>query len=130
MRLGVVEPALELHERVGIEVVLVQRALTFNHAEIVGVGKESAIYDAAMPFHHVAIATNDLDATHRFYTEVMGFRLVHVEASANPEQTGWARHLFYDTGNGECLAVWDLHDRGASATSILRSAPASACRRG
>ena len=62
-----------------------------------------------MPFHHVAIATNDLDATHRFYTEVMGFRLVHAEAAANPEQTGWARHLFYDTGNGECLAVWDLH---------------------
>jgi catechol 2,3-dioxygenase-like lactoylglutathione lyase family enzyme len=62
-----------------------------------------------MPFHHVAIATNDLAATHRFYTEIMGFRLVHAEAAANPEQTGWARHLFYDTGNGECLAVWDLH---------------------
>jgi catechol 2,3-dioxygenase-like lactoylglutathione lyase family enzyme len=62
-----------------------------------------------MPFHHVAIATKDLDATHHFYTEVMGFRLVHAEAAPNPEQTGWARHLFYDTGNGECLAVWDLH---------------------
>ena len=23
---------------------------------------------------------------------------------------GWARHLFYDTGNGEMLAIWDLHD--------------------
>jgi catechol 2,3-dioxygenase-like lactoylglutathione lyase family enzyme len=62
-----------------------------------------------VPFHHVAIATKDVDATHRFYTEVMGFRLVHAEAAPNPEQTGWARHLFYDTGNGECLAVWDLH---------------------
>jgi len=62
-----------------------------------------------MGFHHIAIATRDLEASHRFYTEVMGFRLVHAEAAANPEQTGWARHLFYDTGDGECLAVWDLH---------------------
>jgi catechol 2,3-dioxygenase-like lactoylglutathione lyase family enzyme len=65
-----------------------------------------------MPFHHVAIATNDLDATHRFYTEVMGFRLVHGEAAPDPAQTGWARHLFYDTGDGTCLAVWDLHVDG------------------
>ena len=35
-----------------------------------------------MAFHHVAIATRDLAATHRFYTEAMGFRLVHVEAGA------------------------------------------------
>ena len=62
-----------------------------------------------MPFHHVAIATTDADATHAFYTDVMGFELVHAEAAPNPEQTGWARHLFYDTGNGECLAVWELH---------------------
>src|SRR2546423_1140011 len=26
-------------------------------------------------YHHVALATRDLDATHRFYTEVMGFEL-------------------------------------------------------
>ena len=51
----------------------------------------------------------DLDATHRFYTEAMGFELVKVEAAPTPEP-GWARHLFYDTGNGEMLAVWDLHD--------------------
>ena len=29
-----------------------------------------------MGVHHVAYATADLDATHRFYTEVMGFSLV------------------------------------------------------
>jgi len=62
-----------------------------------------------MAFHHVAIATRDLDATHRFYTEAMGFTLVRVEAQQYMEQ-GWARHLFYDTGNGEMLAIWDLHD--------------------
>jgi catechol 2,3-dioxygenase-like lactoylglutathione lyase family enzyme len=62
-----------------------------------------------MAFHHVAIATRDLDASHRFYTEAMGFELVQVDVIPFLE-TGWARHLFYDTGNGELIALWDLHD--------------------
>jgi catechol 2,3-dioxygenase-like lactoylglutathione lyase family enzyme len=62
-----------------------------------------------MAFHHVAIATKDLEASHRFYTEAMGFELVHVDVIPFLEH-GWARHLFYDTGNGELLALWDLHD--------------------
>jgi catechol 2,3-dioxygenase-like lactoylglutathione lyase family enzyme len=62
-----------------------------------------------MAFHHVAIAARDLDSTHRFYTEAMGFELRKVDATPFLEQ-GWARHLFYDTGNGEMLAIWDLHD--------------------
>jgi catechol 2,3-dioxygenase-like lactoylglutathione lyase family enzyme len=61
-----------------------------------------------MSFHHVAIATRDLDASHRFYTEAMGFELVQVDVIPLL-QDGWARHLFYDTGNGELLALWDLH---------------------
>jgi len=61
-----------------------------------------------MGFHHVAIATRDLDATHRFYTEATGFELVQVDTIPY-EEAGWARHLFYDTGNGELLAIWDLH---------------------
>ncbi len=67
-----------------------------------------------MGFHHVAVATRDLDATHRFYTEAMGFTLVKVVAAGNPEQRDgeqpWSRHVFYDTGNGEMFAVWDIHD--------------------
>jgi catechol 2,3-dioxygenase-like lactoylglutathione lyase family enzyme len=70
-----------------------------------------------MGFHHVAITTRDVDATHAFYTEVMGFDLVRVEAAPGAEG-GWARHLFYDTGNGECLAVWDLHDNPAVPTEF------------
>jgi len=64
-----------------------------------------------MAFHHIAIATRDLEATHRFYTEAMGFQLVRVEAmpAGMPDSPGWARHLFYDTGNGEMFAIWDLH---------------------
>jgi catechol 2,3-dioxygenase-like lactoylglutathione lyase family enzyme len=61
-----------------------------------------------MAFHHVALATTDLDATHRFYTEVMGFTLVKVVAAPTMEG-GWARHVFYDTGQG-MIAFWDLHD--------------------
>jgi catechol 2,3-dioxygenase-like lactoylglutathione lyase family enzyme len=62
-----------------------------------------------MAFHHVAIATRNLDETHRFYSEAMGFELVNVDVIPYMEH-GWARHLFYDTGNGEMLAIWDLHD--------------------
>jgi len=65
-----------------------------------------------MAFHHVAIATRDLHATHRFYSEAMGFELVKVDVIPYMEH-GWARHLFYDTGNGEMLAIWDLHDENA-----------------
>jgi catechol 2,3-dioxygenase-like lactoylglutathione lyase family enzyme len=60
-------------------------------------------------FHHVAVATNDIDATHRFYTEVMGFDLVKVVASET-EAGGWSRHVFYDTHDGGMIAFWDLHD--------------------
>jgi len=62
-----------------------------------------------MAFHHVAVATRDLEATHHFYQDAMGFELVHTDVIPYLEH-GWARHLFYDTGNGEMLAVWDLHD--------------------
>ncbi len=65
-----------------------------------------------MAFHHVAIATRDLEGSHRFYSEAMGFELVHVDVIPYLE-AGWARHLFYDTGNGEMLAIWDLHDAGS-----------------
>jgi catechol 2,3-dioxygenase-like lactoylglutathione lyase family enzyme len=61
-----------------------------------------------MAFHHVAVATNDIEATHRFYTEVMGFELAKVSAAPTMEG-GWARHVFYDTGQG-MIAFWDLHD--------------------
>jgi catechol 2,3-dioxygenase-like lactoylglutathione lyase family enzyme len=62
-----------------------------------------------MAFHHLAVATRDVQATHRFYTEAMGFELVNVDVIPYMEH-GWARHLFYDTGNGEMIAIWDLHD--------------------
>jgi catechol 2,3-dioxygenase-like lactoylglutathione lyase family enzyme len=62
-----------------------------------------------MGFHHVAIATRDLPATHRFYTQAMGFELVKVVVAPTPDG-GWAKHLFYDTGGNGLFAVWELHD--------------------
>jgi len=62
-----------------------------------------------MGFHHVALATPDVDATHAFYTDVMGFRLVKVVAGKTPAG-GWAKHLFYETGGNGLIAFWDLHD--------------------
>ena len=67
-----------------------------------------------MGVHHVAYATADLDATHRFYTEIMGFSLVKTVSAPTP-QGGWAKHLFYATtppghvGSPGMIAFWDLH---------------------
>ena len=62
-----------------------------------------------MGIHHIAFATKDLDATHAFYTQAMGFELVKVVPGAT-EGGGWAKHLFYDTGTDGLIAFWDLHD--------------------
>jgi len=78
-----------------------------------------------MGFHHVALATKDPAATHAFYTEVMGFRLVKVVVGPTPTATGWARHFFYDVGDGEMIAFWDIHDERIGdgfQTSISRAA--------
>lgn len=62
-----------------------------------------------MGFHHTAFVTNDLEGTHRFYTEVMGFTLAKV-AIGPTEAGGWAKHLFYEISPDEFIAFWDLHD--------------------
>lgn len=63
-----------------------------------------------MAFHHVALATRDLAATHRFYTAAMGFELVKVVVGPTENEGGWARHVFYDTGGDGLLAFWELND--------------------
>jgi len=63
-----------------------------------------------MGFHHVSLATRDLAATHRFYTELMGFELVHVQTGPTPDDGGWGRLAFYDTGGNGMMSFWELHD--------------------
>ena len=63
-----------------------------------------------MGVHHMAFGTRDVEATHRFYTEAMGFELMKVEVGKT--DGGWAKHLFYSTGEprDQMIAFWDLHD--------------------
>ncbi|WP_340537943.1 VOC family protein [Nocardioides sp. GXZ039] len=61
--------------------------------------------------HHVAYACRDLPATTRFYEDLMGFPLVHTEVARGP-QGGFFRHTFHDTGDGSCIAFFDLHEAG------------------
>ncbi|MEK9637136.1 MAG: VOC family protein, partial [Acidimicrobiaceae bacterium] len=63
-----------------------------------------------MGISHIALAVKDLEATHRFYTDVMGFDLVKVEIA--DMRGGKARHAFYSTGSSEdqMIAFWDLRD--------------------
>jgi catechol 2,3-dioxygenase-like lactoylglutathione lyase family enzyme len=58
----------------------------------------------------MAFGTRDVEATHRFYTEAMGFELMKVEVGKT--DGGWAKHLFYSTGEprDQLIAFWDLHD--------------------
>ena len=46
-----------------------------------------------MGFHHVAVTTRNVAATHAFYTEAMGFDLVKVEAAAT-DGGGWTWSSF------------------------------------
>ncbi len=62
-----------------------------------------------MPFHHVALATRDMKAIHEFYEAATGFPLVKVEVASTPAG-GFAKHFFYDTGEGQLMAFWELHD--------------------
>lgn len=63
-----------------------------------------------MAFHHVALATRDLAATHRFYTEAMGFTLAKVVVAPTGNPGGWAKHVFYETGDDELMAFWEIFD--------------------
>jgi glyoxylase I family protein len=60
-------------------------------------------------FHHVAYACRDLVATTAFY-ETLGFPLVHTEVSG--VQDHFLRHVFFDTGDGSCIAFFDVHGVG------------------
>lgn len=58
-------------------------------------------------FHDVAVAAKDVKKSHKFYTEAMGFTLKKVVKRQTPEG-GWTKHIFYDTGDGQYFAIWDL----------------------
>ncbi len=75
-----------------------------------------------MGFHHVVYATRDVAATSHFYEDLMGFPLVHTEVQVFG--TSWMRHIFYDVGDGESLAFFEIHQVGEKpdyATDVSES---------
>ena len=72
-----------------------------------------------MALHHVAFATKDLEATHRFYEDLMGFPLIHAEGEQRPptngRPAGWIKHVFYDIGDDECIAFFRIENMGEQA---------------
>jgi len=60
-------------------------------------------------FHHVGLATHDMEKTLDFYERVLGFRAVVCEM-LQPDGGGAIRHAFFDAGNGELLAFMEATD--------------------
>ena len=62
---------------------------------------------------HLALICADLDATIRFYVEVLGMRLTRiVENRDDPTST----HIFFDMGGGNQLAFFDFPEKGPAPT--------------
>lgn len=72
-----------------------------------------------MGVSHIALAVKDIKATHKFYTEAMGFELMKVEIV--PKPVGFARHVFYSTGSDidQLIAFWDFS--GVPQTKELKT---------
>ena len=62
--------------------------------------------------HHVAYACKDPEVTRHFYEDLCGFPLVHTEVTQAPGSDAFFRHLFFDLGDGTCIAFFDLHGVG------------------
>jgi catechol 2,3-dioxygenase-like lactoylglutathione lyase family enzyme len=69
---------------------------------------------SARGLHHVALLCSDVERTVRFYQEVLEFPLT--EIVENRDYAG-SNHFFFDIGNGNLLAFFDLPglDLGAYA---------------
>ena len=62
---------------------------------------------------HLALISSDLDATIRFYTQVLGMRLTRiVQNRDDPSST----HIFLDMGGGNQLAFFDFPEKGPTRT--------------
>ncbi len=62
--------------------------------------------------HHVAYACRDGEETRHFYEDILGFPLLHTEVTRVPGTDSFFRHLFFDMGDGSCIAFFELHKVG------------------
>ncbi len=65
----------------------------------------------AQSFNHVAMPTNNTAETYRFYTEVLGFRLLSAvreeEVPSTGEKTPFL-HTFFALEDGSCMAFFEV----------------------
>ena len=76
----------------------------------------------ARAMNHVAYVTRDTGATYRFYTEILGFRLVAaVRGDHDPESDSSKPHLhtFYAMDSGEVVAFFDIEGAEKPARDAL-----------
>src|SRR5207245_4374814 len=76
----------------------------------------------AIRLNHVAYPTFDTPATVRFYTEVMGFRLVAaLDAESEPENGARRRflHTFFAMASGDIIAFFEVDGLERSAPDGL-----------
>ena len=55
--------------------------------------------------HHVALLSSDVETTVGFYQDVLGFPLTEMFENRD---YGGSTHFFFDIGNGNALAFFDL----------------------
>ena len=69
-----------------------------------------------MAYHHLALATRDIQKTHAFYEGVCGFELVKVEV-APIQGGGWGKHFFYrmNGDDSKFIAFWEINDAPGQA---------------
>ena len=79
-------------------------------------------------FHHVAYACRDAEATRHFYEDLLGMPLVHTEVKAG--EGGFFRHLFFDTGDGSCIAFFEVSGVGEALGGAAMSRWATDYRSG
>lgn len=71
-------------------------------------------------FHHHAFRCRDAEETRRFYEDLLGLRLAHVERGSGPREGGGVLHyvhLFFEMPDGNYLVFIDLGDGENAAPS-------------
>ncbi len=71
--------------------------------------REQRLVSTARGVHHTAHICSDVERTIQFYDGILGFPLI--EMFENRDYQG-STHFFFDIGNGNCLAYFDLPGLG------------------
>ena len=60
-------------------------------------------------FNHIDLGTKDMEATRRFYEDVLGFALVRADL-VEIAGAGRMKHFFFDVGNGQLMGFMSGED--------------------